>query len=526
MQEDYNRDTMEKYKKNLQNLLKKLFQFDSADLDFGIYRIMNQKRDAIEKFIEKDLIEAVDVAFDKYSTVNKGEIEKELNEIKARIKSNLGQDAINEFGEITPIFMESPLAKEYNTKKEKLKSSEVSAQHKAEIFSHINNFFSRYYDAGDFMSLRRYSKQNKYVIPYNGEEVMLHWANKDQYYIKTGENFGNYSFKVSGYKINFMVVQAEIDKGNVKSQEKRFFLLKDGDEPLEFIEDPEKDQKEVTIYFEYRGLTDAEEKMIKKQNKQDEINGNSEISILGALIDHATLKAALEKIVDEKKEKSLLKQHLNRYTTKNTTDYFIHKNLKGFLENELDFYIKNEVMHLDDIISGNESLDKYVTRVRVIRDISLKIIEFLAQIEDFQKKLWEKKKFILDTNYCITLDRVPNELYPEIAANDAQRKEWVRQFAIDEIQRTLEHNGYSEPLTVEFLKGNDKLTLDTQFFGMLFKENIIGSVDGLDEQCNGLAIHSENFQALQLIQDRYFEKVQCIYIDPPYNTGEDGFSYT
>jgi adenine-specific DNA-methyltransferase len=43
----------------LQGLLRELFQFSSADLDFGIYRIMNFKRDAIEKFIKKDLPETI-----------------------------------------------------------------------------------------------------------------------------------------------------------------------------------------------------------------------------------------------------------------------------------------------------------------------------------------------------------------------------------------------------------------------------------------------------------------------------------
>ncbi len=57
-----------------------------------------------------------------------------------------------------------------------------------------------------------------------------------------------------------------------------------------------------------------------------------------------------------------------------------------------------------------------------------------AQIEEVQKRLFEKKKFVLETNYCITLDRVPEELYPEIAANDAQREEWVKLFSIDEIE--------------------------------------------------------------------------------------------
>jgi|GEM_PF-1035623 len=42
-----------------QNLLRELFQFDCAALDFGIYRIMNYKRDAIEQFITTDLPKAI-----------------------------------------------------------------------------------------------------------------------------------------------------------------------------------------------------------------------------------------------------------------------------------------------------------------------------------------------------------------------------------------------------------------------------------------------------------------------------------
>ena len=38
-----------------QQLLRELFQFDCADLDFGIYRIMNFKRAIIERFISEDL---------------------------------------------------------------------------------------------------------------------------------------------------------------------------------------------------------------------------------------------------------------------------------------------------------------------------------------------------------------------------------------------------------------------------------------------------------------------------------------
>jgi len=41
------------------SLLRDLFQFDHADLDFGIYRILNQKRNQIKDFIQEDLVEEI-----------------------------------------------------------------------------------------------------------------------------------------------------------------------------------------------------------------------------------------------------------------------------------------------------------------------------------------------------------------------------------------------------------------------------------------------------------------------------------
>lgn len=42
-----------------QELLEEIFQFEAADLDFGIYRILNFKRDQINKFINFQDIDVV-----------------------------------------------------------------------------------------------------------------------------------------------------------------------------------------------------------------------------------------------------------------------------------------------------------------------------------------------------------------------------------------------------------------------------------------------------------------------------------
>ncbi|MGC9101181.1 MAG: hypothetical protein ACP5HC_07995 [Caldisericum sp.] len=97
--------------------------------------------------------------------------------------------------------------------------------------------------------------------------------------------------------------------------------------------------------------------------------------------------------------------HINRFTAKNTWDFFIHKNLKKFLSEQLDYFIKAEVLDIRTL-EEEKFLDKHITRAKVVKEIGETIIDFLAQIEDFQKKLWEKKKFVLKTDYVITLDRI------------------------------------------------------------------------------------------------------------------------
>lgn len=183
-------------------------------------------------------------------------------------------------------------------------------------------------------------------------------------------------------------------------------------------------------------------------------------------------------------------------------------------------------MHLDNIENEDSPrVEQYLSKIKVIRQIAHKLIDFLAQIEDFQKKLWIKKKFVVETNYCITLDRIPEELYPEIAANGAQREEWVRLFAIDEIASEMFVVPYSDPLTVEFLEANPFLLVDTKFFDAGFKYRFLSSFDDFENNMDGLLINSENFQALNSLKARYKEAVKCIHIDPPYNTASSGFLY-
>ena len=453
---------MTQYEQKFRDILAEILQLDQAELDFGIYRIMNQKRKDIEAFLNNRLVP-----------------------------------------EVTKILKTQTAA-----------GTDISAMEN-EVFSHLAKFFSRYYEGGDFISKRRY-KDDAYAIPYSGEEVKLYWANADQYYIKTSEYFKNYSFVLptSRRKVHFVLRDADTEQNNNKAannMERRFQLCEE--------DCIAEEDSELNIFFTYE--------LMPKTTKQDALIKDAEAKIVssfaeGKYADFAEL--VNEKVPTEKnKERTLLMKHLQDYTAKNNFDYFIHKDLGGFLRRELDFYIKNEVMFLDDLDATH--IMEHLAQVKAIKLVGEKIITFLAQLEDFQKKLWLKKKFVVGCDYCITLDRIPRTLYPEIIANDEQRKEWVRLFAIDEIKGDMMTEGYCEPLTEKFLEDNPFLVLDTKFFSAEFKHKLVGSMEKVDEECNGLLINSENFQALELLQDKYRETVRGMYYDPPYNTKSNEFIY-
>lgn len=483
----------------LRRLLAELFQLDQADLDFGIYRIMNAKRDEITRFLESELLPQVKEAFQHYRSADKAALQEELD------KTIEGARAAGFDPEL------SPKVKEL---REKLAAAVDVTALENEVFSDLCNFFRRYYNEGDFLSLRRY-KEGVYAIPYEGEEVKLHWANADQYYIKTTEYFRDYTFKLpSGKRVHFKLAEADTERDNNQTQagNDRRFILSETDPLLE-------QDGDLIIRFEYHPDSAG--------RKQKELNDRAVEKILHAPgFGDWQAELAQLRATEKNPKRTLLEKHLTDYTARNTFDYFIHKDLGGFLRRELDFFIKNDIMHLDDIEHESAPrVEQYLSKIKVIRQIAHKIIEFLAQIEDFQKKLWLKKKFVVETNYCVTLDRVSEDFYPEIAANDVQREEWVRLFAVDEITGNLNTPKYSNPLTMDFLKANPYLVLDTKFFGQEFKNKLMARYEDFDGQTDGVIIQSENFQALNLIMECYSEKIRCIYIDPPYNSAASEILY-
>ena len=492
--------------------LREIFQIDRPELDFGIYRILNARAGEINDYLQNRLAEKVQAALSAGSAASAVQLQAELQEAEKNAQAlGVSPDAVPKVQELRSKLQETAAG---------------SSEHENAVFSHLLAFFSRYYEQGDFISQRRY-KGDTYAIPYAGEEVMLHWANKDQYYTKSGENFSNYSFKLEdGRTVHFRLVAADTAKDNRKDndKERRFALVvaktvtrldENGDEyeeelvPVEEVSGSDGNQ-ELIIRFEYAAQP--------KGTKQEALVSKAVDAVLADAAVKAHWLALGNRAPTEKApQRTLLEKHLSDYTTKNTADYFIHKDLGGFLRRELDFYIKNEVMHLDDVQNAGAfaDIEKNLRMIQCLRSIALELIVFLAQLEDFQKKLWLKKKFVVSSHYCITLDRVPEALYKEVAANEKQWQQWHR----------LGMRTAKTPGSIDDLRAHPHLMIDTSLFQEPFRAKLLSEIADIDSTTSGVVIHGDNFQAINLISEKYKRQINCIYIDPPYNTTDNAFAY-
>ncbi len=492
---------MSESRKKLVKTLQTIFEMDKADLDFGIYRIMNQKRDDINRFLEEDLLSQVKEAFDDYNMEGQGGLQQELAQAIEQAKSFGSPDPEN-----APVVLEI---------KAKMANSVDATALENEVFSKLQTFFSRYYDQGDFISQRRY-KADTYSIPYEGEEVKLYWANHDQYYIKSSEHLRDYTFLANEDEkvVRIKLVEADTEKDNVKAKagEERRFVL-DEDCPLS------DENGELLVHFKF---------IPAGKKKQVKLNESAVATIFeqdGFNDWLAILKTPMP--TEKNKERTLLERHLNEYTARNTFDYFIHKDLGGFLSRELDFFIKNEVLFLDDIDDASFSVtEQSLRKIKVIRSIAKKIIRMLAQLEDFQKKLWLKKKFVVEADYCVPISDFStcSPLLDDVFDSDEQLCEWVKLYAVDKSKLVSLYKDKGFSGLREYLKYS-KLLVDTKYFSESFKSVLISSIDNIEARTAGLLINGDNFQGQRLIENAYRDSIKAIYVDPPYNTSASEILY-
>lgn len=228
----------------------------------------------------------------------------------------------------------------------------------------------------------------------------------------------------------------------------------------------------------------------------------------------------------KRRASSRLEHHLSAFAADEAEPRFIHRDLCGCLRHELDALVQrltvDVMLDLEGETTRAEELDRLaerVSRARLVRRCGRVLSDALVELEEIRKRHWLRRPLVLESHWCVTLDRVPADLHAQVVRNAAQLQEWRHLFALDVLS-----DGSAE-LSLDVLKAHSSLVVDTRHFDQEFTDRLLASFDDLDRATDGLAIHGESFRALRLLEPRYAGAVKCAAIDPPYNTGSAALSY-
>ena len=467
------------------NLLKQdILKLDAAELDFGIYRILNYRRDQVLAYLDDTLPGRI-VQWSSGLALGGGQS-------LARTES-------------------------------------------ANCYYHLHTFFSRYWDEGDFIPRARRGGSAAYAVPYNGQDTHFHWATKGSHYIKSGELFTRFAYKDGPGEVRFSLERADTEKDNAKGSAKHFFpgTFKAVDDGFE-------------LQWQWRTPTDAEVKRYKNKSVSGIKDGGYEPNLSedgdaiaeDALADFSTEGNTLQDRVlnawltgvdfkaaqaPKALDPEMLARNARRFVRKNTSDFFVHPQLGDFLRGELEVYLKHEFVQVWD--AQDADLPRIRAKFKLVRSIAQDLITFLDQIERFQATLFEKRKFVLQADYLVqcswllrqdgTAGLEGKKLVDEACASPEQVKEW----AIWVGEKSKKPNGK------KLLAAYPHLPLHTRHFGPDFKARVLACFDDIEAALGGELVHADNYAALRTLEPAYRERVKCIYIDPPYNTGNDGFLY-
>ncbi|MEM3855988.1 MAG: hypothetical protein QW298_02360, partial [Candidatus Micrarchaeaceae archaeon] len=355
---------------------------------------------------------------------------------------------------------------------------------KEELFEKLYTFFSLYISKDGSIYFNAYPLKSKLYDRIYKDDVVLYWKTRALYYVGTSTAWHNMTveYEKNGvtYKVAFDCSSLNQKRGKKKSKGLAYNLREARDNKITFY----------VTYAENRNRAKIREILQKFKINNIQLD-----------------ETDLEKL-------------FTTFEMQDEVKTFIAKDVKEFLSEQFDLWFKTYVF--DD---QSDLSEQRIKQLKLLREVALKIIDSVAKFEDELVKGWNKPRFVLNSNYVITLDRIAKRVggtsvlekimdHPNM---DKQIEEWMGLGLVDK--------GFDKSkIFVTTLLGKELsrqyqfLPLDTKYFKDI-EPDILSLFDNIDSELDGWLIHSENYQALNTILPKFKGKVKVVYIDPPYNTG-------
>ncbi|TKX34647.1 DNA methyltransferase [Campylobacter taeniopygiae] len=355
-------------------------------------------------------------------------------------------------------------------------------------YNKLYNFFSSYLnETGTPFFYDTPIYKNIYAKVYsNSKDTNLFYKTQNLYYVKSDTIYNPLSLQSDEYTFNFLTD--------------------------EYVQNPDNNKNKINFYLQDIRDNNINIKVINSKNS-DYINifkqNSNEFS-------DDFLKFLKKENINIKEEE--LKKLFKSYKKQNEVDFFIHKDARNFLKEQFNLWL---FFYVNDSVT--DWTKQKIEDINSLKQIAFKIIDYIADFEDELKAIWLKPKFAKNTHYVFSIDTIKTHannadkilktIYKDTKFKD-QITEWQElKFIEDDFDiKNIDEEKYKF------------LPLDTKYLSEENYYKLLSSFENLDEILNGELIKSDNFQALNSLMPKYQNKIDLIYIDPPFNTGSD-FEY-
>ncbi len=435
------------------------------------------------------------------------------------------------------------------------KTDDFSPEEMDYLCEKLYTFFSSYLNetGTPFFANTEIHKNIYEKIYSDAEDVSLFWKTQKLYYVKSEANYKNMEIEIPEKEIFFSFDTSGLKRQKANEKKELIFYLSGAIDNKLFFKVMYKEQPKYEKIKKYLKIDDTKEvQKYIKENYPDIKNDNIIINTNGFDLSLFNKTKLFDNIfVNEDKDlltvelefapskidqilyfckklpklRLLWEENFNKafatYKKQNEIDYFIHKDAENFLKEQLNLYFYNYFMN-DLETDFAEAKIKVMQRVKQVAGV---VIEYIAKFENELKFIWEKPKFVRKSDYVLSLDKLENHIniIEKIIKDkgfEEQKKEWQKlgfineDFNKEEILKNGLPKGFSLNHKYKFLP------IDTKYFKDL-KWDILGCFDNLDDLIDGTLIKSDNWQALNTILPKFKEQIQTIYIDPPFNLGNN-----
>lgn len=400
-----------------------------------------------------------------------------------------------------------------------------------ELYEKLYTFFSSYLTNGGsiyFNDTPAY--KNVYAkVYFDKEDTALFYKTKDLYYVKSQIMYQSVENLTFTHENKSIGVYFDFDANNyipnnnntkekililftgIKNQKLQFKVIEQSQitsQATDASDEQLKDAAEASLY----SIKKSNTQLFEESSSFYAINFSQNEKCRKSVLNFSAINS-----IETTEE--IINKAINIYKKQNEVDFFIHKNAKGFLTEQFNMFIYNYLSNDMDSLLEQNRLDK----IRKIKAVAFVVIDYISKFEDELKAIWNKPKFVRNSNYVVTLDKLITKglditILTNHAGIKAQIQEWQDLGIVDEKFNIIEISQSQDMFAESKYK---YLPFDTKHFNKDIKHTILALFDNLDDECDGVLIKSDNYQALNTIMPKYKEKVDLVYIDPPFNTGSD-----